>query len=310
LSIVPLPGNILIFDGYQVGTGKTKERPPLDFLLFFLKKLLGSLMLPLGLFTLLTLCGIIEWIRRYRSPKGPLIMVVASILLIILSLPVTGNLLLRPLENRAGPPADPSELAGKEIKFIVVLGGGYSKSDYTVSDRLGESSLKRLLEGIRLWQANRNAVLVVSGGSPSEDRACGQGMAILAGRFGVPADKIYKELDSWDTDDQARALYPLLKGHRFALVTSANHMGRSLMLFRRVGLNPIPAPADFIYDLSPHPQFRDFLPSADGLSKSQTAFYEYLGRMFYRLKHVFKDTVHADVSSTHRRDTPSRMINT
>jgi len=71
------------------------------------------------------------------------------------------------------------------------------------------------------------------------------GMALLAEELGVPRDAIILEAQSWDTEEEARLLKPILGADRFALVTAACHMPRSVLNFRGKGLNPIPAPADF-----------------------------------------------------------------
>ena len=64
----------------------------------------------------------------------------------------------------------------------------------------------------------------------------------------------------------------------FLLVTSASHMPRAMMLNRKAGLNPIPAPTARRAagtTLKSDPAF--WLPSAGALEMSERAIHEYLG---------------------------------
>jgi uncharacterized SAM-binding protein YcdF (DUF218 family) len=98
--------------------------------------------------------------------------------------------------------------------------------------------------------------------------------------------RIVAETKSRDTNDQAHFLADELQGRPFALVTSAFHIPRSLMLFQRQGLKPIPAPADF-RSATGKPGVRSFIPTAGGLFMAQLAVHEYLGLVFYGLQGRF-----------------------
>jgi len=102
-------------------------------------------------------------------------------------------------------------------------------------------------------------------------------MAQIAGLLGVKPQDISLESDSRDTADQAEIIAKKIGRERFILVTSAAHMPRSMALFRKRGLQPIPAPADFP---AREPQGFDpsrFFPGAGGLGQVETALHEYLG---------------------------------
>jgi len=105
----------------------------------------------------------------------------------------------------------------------------------------------------------------------------------VAQELGVPPGAMILEGKSWDTEDQALFLAPLLGDEPFALITSAGHMARSLYLFRRMGLKPLAAPIDFrtgALDLD----YSSFIPNAGALDATQAALYEYLGRAWVWLK--------------------------
>ena len=249
----------------------------MSWLLFVAKKLVSAFIYPLGASLLLWMIGIICWRRRPRSYAGPVLVTVGAVWLFLMSMPLTGFFLLHSLEAQAGPYADPIELSRSGVKYIVVLGGDLRAGTLTSADRIAYTSLVRLMEAIRLWKKIPDSRLVLSGGRVSEKTmTTAEGMALLAQELGVPRDAIIPEAESWDTEEEARLLTPILGADRFALVTAARHMPRSVMLFRAKGLNPIPAPADFEATEFVF-AFNSLLPKVHGLEMSQDAIHEYLG---------------------------------
>jgi uncharacterized SAM-binding protein YcdF (DUF218 family) len=68
-------------------------------------------------------------------------------------------------------------------------------------------------------------------------------------------------------------------GPRILLVTSAYHMSRAEILFRRAGLEVIPFPVDFQTKLGITP--RSFIPSGGALQQTDAALHEIYGRVYY-----------------------------
>ncbi len=252
--------------------------------LFLAKKLISVFLYPLGTSLLLWFVGLLLWRRRPKSYAGPILVTIGAVWLLLMSLPLTGFLLLRSLEVQAGQYADPIELSRNGIKRIIVLGGDLRAGNLTSADRIANTSLVRVMEAIRLWKRIPGSTLVLSGGRVSEKvMTTADGMALLAEELGVPRDAIILEDKSWDTEDEARLLKPVLGADPFALVTAACHMPRSIRLFRQKGLNPIPAPADFettefIFN------FNSLLPTVEGLVMTHTAIHEYLGICMVRIR--------------------------
>ncbi|MCB2227497.1 MAG: YdcF family protein [Desulfarculaceae bacterium] len=251
--------------------------------LFIAKKVIGRLLFPVGQVLLLWLAGALIWWRRPQRRLGPLLMLAGGLWLLVLSLPITGTLLLHQLELRNYRYANPAALRQQGAAAVVVLSGGFSEGSASRADRLSQATLKRLLEGVRLWRQMPGAKLVLTGGSFGGEMSEGQAMGEMALALGVPPKAMIMETKSWDTEEQAQQLRSLLGRRPFALVTSASHMPRSLALFRSYGMEPLPAPADFRtrdYRLS----FYSFIPQAGGLKGSEEAFYEYLGLVWLRLR--------------------------
>ena len=126
-------------------------------MIFILKKLVSRFFFPLSLVIELLLLGIFLKKRRTK------VILAGVAILYLFSFSPFGYLILRPLESQYVPISSSS--LNKEVRWIVVLGGG-SRGDkaLTPEDRLGDASLKRLLEGVRLSRLLPQSRLVLSGG--------------------------------------------------------------------------------------------------------------------------------------------------
>ncbi|MGB6067617.1 MAG: ElyC/SanA/YdcF family protein [Desulfomonilaceae bacterium] len=259
----------------------------MDLASFMAKNLIGRMLNPICGSLLLSLIGMIFWRLRPDRRTGLILVLSGALLLLAMSLPMTGDLLVHSLELKAGAYADPAELSRDGVRWIVVLGGDLRGGDLSPADRVACSSLVRVMEGVRLWKGLPKSKLVLSGGSVFPPKmSTGLGMALLAQEIGVPKNAIVVENQSRDTEDEARFLKPILEKDRFALVTSAYHMRRSVLHFKRMGLDPIPAPADFLTK-DFQEGFGGLIPSPDALAMSQTAIHEYVGTQWLRIKQFF-----------------------
>jgi uncharacterized SAM-binding protein YcdF (DUF218 family) len=185
---------------------------------------------------------------------------------------------LRPLESQYVPIS--SSNLSKEVRWIVVLGGGSrDNAALTPEDRLGDASLKRLLEGVRLSRLLPQSRLVLSGGDYQGISPDALIMQQVALDQGVTRDRIIVETASLDTADQVNLLRDCLGHAPFYLVTSANHMPRAMRMFIRSGTQPIAAPTDFRAIWAPF-QVTDLFPQAETLANTERAFYEYLGLLW------------------------------
>lgn len=261
----------------------------MEWPLFVAKNLIGGALNPVCISLLLCFTGATLWMLRPRRRIGFVLVLGGSFMLLLMSIPFTGDLMVRSLELKAGGYADPGELSRVDVKWVVVLGGDLRQGDLTPADRVACSSLVRVMEGIRLWKGMPGSKLVLSGGTLSPRKmATGLGMALLARELGVPQDAIVLESRSWDTTDEARLLKPILGNNKFALVTSAYHMRRAVLNFKGMGLDPIPAPADFMAKGAFQIGVGTFMPSPMGMDLAQMATHEYLGTAWLWIKGLFK----------------------
>ncbi len=177
---------------------------------FVVKNLVGRMLNPICAALLLSFIGTIIWVLRPDRRTGLILVVSGALLLLVMSLPMTGGLMVHSLELKAGMYADPAELSRAGVRWIVVLGGDLRGGDLSPADRVACTSLVRVMEGVRLWKELPKSKLVLSGGTISSRKmATGMGMALLAQEIGVPKDAIVVESQSWDTEDEARLLKPV-----------------------------------------------------------------------------------------------------
>mgnify|MGYP000514679141 CR=1 FL=1 len=247
-------------------------------LAWLFKTLLGTLLLPPG--NGLALLAVAGLYRRRRWAFG--LALAASVVLLLQSLPLVADALLRPLEERAGPVLQ--DRSGAQA--IVVLGSGLLQeaAEYG-GDTASERTLVRTRYGATVARRFGLPVLV-SGGRPlNATLSEAEVMAgILANEYGVPVR--WQENRSRDTAENAAMSAEILKAAgitRIVLVTQAFHMPRAAALFRATGLEVVPAPTHFMAGDSADFEWNAFLPGAGALHRAYYALHEWLGIAWLKL---------------------------
>jgi uncharacterized SAM-binding protein YcdF (DUF218 family) len=259
--------------------------------MFIVKKILSQLISPTSLMLWASLIGLLLLLFTKRQRAGKVLVAIGLFLILLFGYSFIPNYLLRPLEGKYSPhyiqlpiKSSPSE-DRHPVKFIVVLGGGHiSDPKLPITSQIGEESLVRLIEGIRIYRKYSRVKLILSGGRVFDSISTAHVMAHVAQELGVDEEDIILESQSKDTKDEAQFIKPLVGNDHFILVTSASHMPRSIALFKKQGMNPIPAPTGHLVirkqGLSPF----SFFPSAGNLLKAEMIFHEYLGIAWAKLK--------------------------
>lgn len=161
---------------------------------------------------------------------------------------------------------------------ILVLGGGMALRGATGKPEM-TGSADRVWQGARIYRAGKAPRIFVTGGGTALSTVP------LLVDLGVPDSAIVSYSEPRNTAEEARQIKAELgEGSKAILVTSAWHMRRSLLLFRRAGLDVIPCAAD--YEMSIRSGLplepRDFAPSADALLRNSLAVKEWVGYFCYR----------------------------
>ena len=242
-----------------------------------IKAMAAQLLMPLPLCVGLFVLGLL--LRRYWPRFGGGFALGALLLSVLLSWAPVADRLLGPIEGRYPAVHD---WPGDDVAAVMVLGGGYQpEQPWVVTGQLSESSANRLLEGLRLWHMNSDALLLVSGADRREGKeSMARAYAQVASDMGVPSEQM-RVLDTvTDTGEEAKATASLLgPGAKILLVTSASHMPRAIRHFEQAGLKPIAAPTHYLALRDDASSLGYWIPSSRHLQKSERAFYEWLGML-------------------------------
>ena len=181
---------------------------------------------------------------------------------------------------------------------IVVLGGGVGGNTNTVCYTELFGAADRIAHAARVWKAGKAPVVIPSGNNEL------QAARPLLMEFGVPEAAILVENHSRNTEENARFVAEYVKArHRkidgnpsvhphlspspkILLVTSAGHMRRSVLLFKKYapGIEVVPAACDYEATVwSDRFELKWILPDAESLMRNSFMFKEYVGYWGYRL---------------------------
>ncbi|OGP18142.1 MAG: hypothetical protein A2V21_308045 [Deltaproteobacteria bacterium GWC2_55_46] len=172
-------------------------------------------------------------------------------------------------------------LVDPEVKradaIIILAGGAYNNG------ALDRSTLTRVIHGVELYKKGLAEKIILSGGNmPGRNRldiTISEKMSEAATIMGVPLKAQMIDAVSLRTYENAVESGRIMEENGMddaILVTSATHMKRALLTFRRLGIKVYPAPA-----IAYEPFVRDPL---ERLGMSKTVMREYAGMLFYRWK--------------------------
>lgn len=236
--------------------------------------------MPIIIFFLLAACFFI-WRKKYRKANIFLSVGVVGLLAVSFA-PLPSNLLYS-LE-RQHPQFDLSQ----KVKYIVVLGCSHvNDRAVPVTSQLSPCSLIRATEAIRILQYNPQASIITSGnvGRQTFSNAYMNAQFLIA--MGIPKHRIIEVSLSQDTEEEAENLRATIADQPFALVTSASHMKRAVLLFEQQKLNPIPAPTEHLIRDSDDEGSGYFLPSSKNIYHFERWWYEWMGNTWVKIKSWF-----------------------
>jgi uncharacterized SAM-binding protein YcdF (DUF218 family) len=269
--------------------------------MFSVSKVLTFLLLPPGLFLLLSLTALLLLFLSLRQEKrktgaasrkaGTRLSRTATVLtallaagLYTLSIEPVSELLLRPLEQ-AHPPLLRGEpyidLYSVEAEAIVVLSGGTVTRSPEEGGRAspGPETLKRLTYAYRLHLAS-GLPIITTGGTPLSAGAGGEAMGRYLVALGADPKTVFTEEASRNTFENAALVAKQYDHRKVILVTSAYHMPRSVWTFKQMGFQVVPAPTDYKIDGDGYSLW-SFFPSMNSLHDSYRALHEYAGILYY-----------------------------
>jgi uncharacterized SAM-binding protein YcdF (DUF218 family) len=153
----------------------------------------------------------------------------------------------------------------------------------------------RLAEGIRLYRSLPGSHLILCGGILREgDRAVSCIMADFLKEMGVPGEDIRTEERSRNTFENLLELKRTFGSAPFILVTSGYALRRAMAVAKKLGMEPVPAPA-CMWALQKYPLGKGwakwslwvlngmFSYSPNRWKYLQVSYHEYLGYVWYKL---------------------------
>ncbi|KZN32766.1 hypothetical protein N480_25020 [Pseudoalteromonas luteoviolacea S2607] len=249
--------------------------------MFELKKVIGGLLMPLPI-TLILIFLLLLFISKKN--KSYYLCMLSVVTLWVISTPQFADYLITPKEQAQ---TLFSQTHHKQIDFIVVLGGGLSpNANLHANLQLSNSSLVRLVEGLRLANIYPDAQLIVSGAGYKGSQTSSHLLSQTAQSLGLQAQRIQLNPNAHDTESEAKHLAPVLVDSKVVLVTSASHMKRAQDLFSAQGVDTIASPVEF-YNYHSTPFIKRYIASSSVLLSVNRYAHEWLGTQWIELRRTF-----------------------
>jgi uncharacterized SAM-binding protein YcdF (DUF218 family) len=248
--------------------------------MFVLKQFLKQFILPPMPWVILLLVVLIFW-RRSWARK---LLLVTFCMIVVLHSGFLAYWLSYPLESRYPPLLDPTVVEPYDA-IIVLTSNVISVGGLVPFPSVDQYMFRRLDEAWRLYRI-RPKPIIVSGGHVNPftpDRNENQIARDFLIRWGVPKSEVLGEDHSRDTFESAVEVGKILREKgwkRYLLVTSAEHMPRSMLAFSAKAPEPIPAPGDFYvgkFKLNP----LGLLPGEGAAREIYFSVHEYIGLANY-----------------------------
>jgi uncharacterized SAM-binding protein YcdF (DUF218 family) len=203
------------------------------------------------------------------------------VLLWLSATPAVSLALVRALEPAVPAAATLVPTGLRAQSALVVLGSSAAPPMAGVPprERLDGAARARTQGAARWYHLTLPAAVIVTGVGPAAaPRASAEAMADALIAAGVPRERVWLEPRAENTRENARLSVALGRARgitRFVVVTSALHMNRALREFRRAGVEPVAAPAEYLGRAPAWPS--DFLPAAAALGRTEQCVHEMLG---------------------------------
>ncbi|MCY0386420.1 YdcF family protein [Robbsia sp. Bb-Pol-6] len=210
---------------------------------------------------------------------------------------LNGTGLTLPLYDRMLHVAQWPATATPPSATIVLLGGGTELTGPRGAPRPQGDAIEKIALTARLYHqasaaraptgketGSATVRVIVSGGNPQHHgvtEADNYAPDLIA--LGVPAASILRERRSLNTYQNAkfvRALLPDTRDDPIVLVTTAQHMQRALLYFKRFGFSALPVTPP------PYPPRYSWLPTARGLDRAGGAVHELIGIAQFHVYHA------------------------
>ncbi|MFA7021155.1 MAG: ElyC/SanA/YdcF family protein [Aliarcobacter sp.] len=250
-------------------------------MMFVLKKIVSAFLLPIPIGVFLLLIALFFLLKNSQK-RAKIFLFLATFWFLLISNQTISNMIIAPLENSHKALIN----TPNDAKYILVLGNGHKTNEnFAITSELNTTAINRLVEGIRhyknLKESNKNIKLILSGYAYDDPNTHAKMQKKLAINLGVEAEDIITLDTPKDTKEEAIEAKKIVKNEKIILVTSASHMKRASLLFKKEGLNIIESPTNHKYFVSSYPSSYF---NATNIKKVELAFHEYLGIFYSYIK--------------------------
>lgn len=209
------------------------------------------------------------------------------VILYIICTPITSNVIFRLVEGNAIK-QDPNLIDTSDA--IVILSGMIKAVTTTDGISYEWEDPDRFFGGIELYRLKKAHKLIFTGGKLPwrlDLKTEGQILKDYAIDMGVNPNDIIVTKDVQNTYQEALAIRELLgtTNSRIILVTSAFHMRRAKYIFESLNIPILTFAVDFKSSNSIITPM-DFLPQESGLAMTSSAFREFIGYLYYKVRNI------------------------
>lgn len=173
--------------------------------------------------------------------------------------------------------------------YIVVLGGMMSYYD-TQTKQIGvNTSIDRLLQGLKLYKKGYARKMLISGGDGSLLKSIGKEADYIKeylNDIGLDSDSIIVESQSQNTYENAKYSVQILRNDsakKILLVTSAFHMRRALACFKKQGIEADYYPAERYSGKRKYTFDHLLIPDLQAIEKWDRLVHEWVGYFMYKV---------------------------
>lgn len=248
-----------------------------------MRELISILASPLPvLYMLLILAGVLWILKRKKSAR--IVVLLSALWFVVITTRPIPYLLTNNLEKRYRQLSDEEISKIGDSVNILVLGAGYTDdADLVSSNQLNSHAMMRLIEGIRLQKQITGSMLILSGYGYRTSIPGAVVMYRTALMLGVDSASLGISEEPMTTYSEAdQYLRKFGNDKRLVLVTSAIHMPRAVMLFRKKGIEVIPAPADFLVRRPSQKHRWRWVPYSYNIRWLEQAMHEYEGILWLK----------------------------
>ena len=251
--------------------------------MFELKKLISAFLMPLPAMLILGFIGLALVMFTRKHKFGCIVIFISLFSIFAISFQPISTALLKPLERKYTAFLPTTE----NIDYVMVLGSGHVvDAEIPPTSELSRTALMRLSEGIRIMRMYPGSKLILSGYSGGTEISQARMMAQVALALGVAKPDIILLETAQDTWEEAHQAAGFVGAKKLVLVTSASHMNRALGEFHSAGLEPVPAPTNYLAHSNIEQPWVKYTPQSQYLEQTERYWHETLGTWWQKIRNL------------------------